>query len=95
MINKTDELRRHTESVNRSLQQIPRDSKSPIDPEMIFLKNRVKTNLLINKTPKQESNDHSLIAGPRRGGRLKLPKIREKLTLHITDNGTEILDEKR
>lgn len=89
---KTEELQKHSDNVASGLKQ-PQEIREPVDPKMVFLKNKISSSLLIQKQFKANGDDKLLIGGSR-GGKLRLPKIREKLTLHITSNGAQILDQK-
>ena len=92
---KTSELQKHSESIRTSFKQM-NTIDTPVNPEMVYIKNKVLSGLY-STNDENEGKDKSLITRPmdtRQRKRLKLPKIREKLTLHISDRGPEILDEK-
>jgi len=97
---KVGELSLESKERNINEYQSAKPVEKIINHEMEFLKNKISSSLLINKTIQNlnESEDQSLITSQNKlksGKGIKLPQIREKLTLHITTQGTKILDEKR
>ena len=82
-------------SLDVNPQRVINQEKSDSEIEMEMLKKKVYNSLLIHKAPSSynENDDKSLI-GPLRPftkGKIKLPKLRENITLHITSRGTTVV----
>lgn len=84
--------------IDSSNNDFPQPVAPPVDNKLDLLKRKVSHSLLTSKqdTSYTEGIDQSLIGGGKKniGTKLKLPVLREKYTLHITNRGPKILASK-